>query len=135
MNIVNQNNYFSTVKLNQHRMKKFLSVVAFAFIIALGGQSMQAQSLSQDNSRPEAKAKIQLAELNKSLDFTADQERSLFRAFVQKEVNYNRYVNADGVTPEEAKKNKAKYDAAFDAAMRRTLTDAQYAKWAAMKKN
>ena len=116
-------------------MKNFLSVVAFAFIIALGGQTTQAQSLSQDSSRPESIAKIQLAELNKSLEFTADQERSLFRAFVQKEVNYNRYVNNTGISPVDAKANKAKYDAAFDEAMRRTLTDAQYSKWAAMKKN
>lgn len=115
-------------------MKKFLSIVAFAFIIALGGQTMQAQSLSQDNSRPEAIAKMQLAELNKSLDFTADQERTLFRAFVQKEVNYKRYVNNSKISPVDAKANKAKYDAAFDQAMRKTLTDAQYSKWASMKK-
>ncbi len=115
-------------------MKKFLSVVAFAFIIALGGQTMQAQSLSQDGSRPEAIAKTQLAELNKSLDFTADQERTLFRAFVQKEVNYKRYVNNAKISEVDAKANKAKYDAAFDHAMRKTLTDAQYSKWAAMNK-
>ena len=113
-------------------MKKFLSVIAFAFIIALGGQTMQAQSLSQDSSRPEALAKVQLAELNKSLDFTADQERTLFRAFVQKEVNYNRYVNNDKISDVDAKANKAKYDLAFDEAMKKALTAAQYAKWKAM---
>lgn len=115
-------------------MKKFLSIIAFAFIIALGGQTMQAQSLSQNNSRPEAIAKMQLAELDKSLDFTADQERTLFRAFVQKEVNYKRYVNNAKISPVDAKANKAKYDAAFDEAMRKTLTEAQYSKWAAMQK-
>lgn len=115
-------------------MKKFLSVVAFAFIIALGGQTMQAQSLSQNNSRPEAIAKTQVAELSKSLDFTADQERTLFRAFVQKEVNYKRYVNNAKISKIDAKANKAKYDAAFDQAMRKALTDAQYSKWTAMQK-
>ncbi len=114
-------------------MKKFLSVVAFAFIIALGGQTMQAQSLSQNGNRPEAVAKIQLAELDKSLDFTAEQERSLFRALVQKEVNYKRYVNSAETSPEDAKANKAKYDTAFDQAMREVLTDGQYSKWKAMK--
>jgi len=113
-------------------MKKILSVIAFAFIIALGGQKMQAQSLSQDVSRPEAKAKMQLAELNKSLDFTAEQERTLFRAFVQKEVNYSRYVNNAKISEVDAKANKAKYDEAFNQAMAKTLTDAQFAKWKAM---
>jgi hypothetical protein len=129
---VNQNIYFSTLKLNQNSMKKILSVIAFAFIIALGGQKMQAQSLSQDVSRPEAKAKMQLAELNKSLDFTAEQERTLFRAFVQKEVNYSRYVNNAKISEVDAKANKAKYDEAFNQAMAKTLTDAQFAKWKAM---
>ncbi|EDM43614.1 hypothetical protein SCB49_08488 [unidentified eubacterium SCB49] len=116
-------------------MKKFLSVIAFAFIFALGSQSVNAQSLSQNGNRPEAIAKIQLAELDKSLDFTADQERTLFRAFVQKEVNYKRYVNNDKVSAVDAKANKAKYDAAFDQAMRKALTDGQYAKWKAMDNN
>ena len=115
-------------------MKKFLSIAAFAFVMVLGSQSLQAQSLSQDNSRPEAIAKMQIAELDKSLDFTADQERALFRAFVQKEVNYKRYVNKEGISEVDAKANRAKYENAFDQAMRAALTDAQYSKWKSLKK-
>ena len=114
-------------------MKKFLSVVAFAFIIALGSQTMQAQSLSQDSSRPEVIAKTQLAKLTESLDITADQERTLFRAFVQKEVNYNRYVNSGKFSAEKSKSNAAKYDVALDEALRKTLTEAQYTKWISLK--
>jgi len=115
-------------------MKNFLSIIAFAFIIALGSQTLQAQSLSKDTSRPEAKAKIELAKLNQTLEFTKEQERTLFRAMVQKEVNYSRYVEGENITKAEAATNKAKYDKILDDAMRKTLTDAQYSKWAAMNK-
>lgn len=114
-------------------MKNLLSILAITAFLFIGNQDVNAQTLTSNNDRPEAIAKTKIADLDKSLDLTDTQERTLFRAFVQREVNYSRYVNNPEIDAVSAKANKAKYDNAFDAAMKKTLTEAQYSKWVSMQ--
>ena len=112
-------------------MKKLLSILTFAIVVALGTQSANAQSLTRDTKKPEVIAKMKVAELDKVLDLNGDQERTIYRAIVAKEVNYTRYVLNGKGTAEERKANAAKYDKALNTSMQKVLTDAQYKKWLA----
>lgn len=114
-------------------MKNLLSIFAIAAFFFMGSSEINAQSLSTSADRPEAIAKTKIAKLDQSLDLNDTQERTLFRAFVQKEVNYSRYVNNPKIDEVSAKANKAKYDNALDEAMKKTLTEAQYKKWLSIK--
>ncbi len=110
-------------------MKKLLSVIAFAFVIMFSAQNSTAQSLKQDQDRPEVVAKTQVAELTKQLDLTGDQSRTLYRAFVSKEVNYRKLVNDKDAKSPDVIANKNKIDNTFMSSMKTTLTEEQYAKW------
>lgn len=111
-------------------MKNLFAIMALGFTMFLGIQSSSAQSLSQDENRPEAIAKTQTAKLTTSLDLNGDQSRTVFRALVAKEVGYNKSVN--GKSSSDAVSEKKRLDADLDAAMKKTLTDEQYTKWKSM---
>ena len=113
-------------------MKKLLSILTFAVVVALGTQSVSAQSLARDTKKPEAVAKMKVAELDKVLKLDGDQQRTIYRALVAKEVNYSRYVINGKGTAEEKKANAAKYDIALKTAMEKALTEEQYKKWLAL---
>ena len=115
-------------------MKNLLTIGAIAFIFAIGTQSLQAQSLSTDRNRPEEIAKVKLADLDKSLNLTDEQERSLFRALVQNEVNHSRYAS-DKVSPEKKKSNSIKFNAQLDDSAKKILSDEQYKRWLLLKDN
>ena len=110
-------------------MKKLLSVIAFAFVIMFSAQTISAQSLKQDQDRPEVVAKSQVAELTKQLNLTGDQSRTLYRAFVSKEVNYRKLINNKDAKSPDVIANKNKIDNTFKASMKKTLTEEQYSKW------
>lgn len=110
-------------------MKKLLSVIAFAFVMMFSAQNITAQGLKQDQDRPEVVAKAQVAELTKQLGLTGDQSRTLYRAFVSKEVNYRKLVNDKDVKSPDVIANKNKIDTAFMSSMKTSLSEEQYAMW------
>ena len=124
--------YISANVLNVKIMKSIIRIFAIG-IIFFGAPTLMAQSLSQDADRPENIAERKIAELDKTLDLTGDQERALFRAYVSKEVNYKKYVNGNDAADAEVKANKSKFDALLKEAVQKTLTKEQFEVWVKMK--
>lgn len=110
-------------------MKNILKVVAITGLMVLGGQSISAQSLSQDQNRPETIAKTETAKLSETLGLNGDQTRAVFRALVAKEVGYQKYVEGKELSSSPAKAEKAKLDETLNAQMKKTLTPEQYTNW------
>ncbi len=115
-------------------MKKFITGIALACFVLLGMNTMTAQSLSQDAQRPEAIAKQKVADISEDLGLSGEQQRTLFRAYVQKEVNYSKHVTGKDLKSAAVIAEKKKHDDQLDAAVKKVLTPAQYKKWQGMKK-
>lgn len=113
-------------------MKNFVKVIAFVFVMVLGANSAIAQSLSQDEDRPEVIAKKQTEQLVEKLGLSGDQQRTIFRGLVSKEINYKKMVNGQDISDPTVAANKKKVDAALDAIMKKTLTAEQYKSWLAL---
>src|SRR5690606_805022 len=109
-------------------MKKIFTVVAFATAMLLGTQTTSAQSLSQDNGRPEVIAKAETAKLTETLNLNGDQGRTIFRALVAKEVGYQKNVKGKDAKSTSVIAEKKKLDDQSNDAMKKTLTADQYAK-------
>ena len=114
-------------------MKNLLTVIAFAFVMVLGVNTAEAQKLTQDSDRPEVVAKKETSELSTQLNLSGDQQRSVFRALVAKEVNYRKNVSGKDAKNAQVIADKKKYDDALKASMKKTLTEAQFKQWLAMK--
>ena len=110
-------------------MKNLLTVLAFAATMLFGGQMVSAQSLSQDNNRPEVIAKEKTNELSQELGLNGDQQRAVFRALVSKEVSLQKSTKGKDLNSTPVKAEKDKIDADLQVAMKKILTDAQYAQW------
>ncbi|MAZ71870.1 MAG: hypothetical protein CMC70_01865 [Flavobacteriaceae bacterium] len=115
-------------------MKKFITGIAVACFLVLGMNTASAQSLSQDSQRPEAIAKQKVADISADLGLTGDQQRSLFRAYVQKEVNYDKHVTGKDLKSATVIAEKKKHDNQLTEAVKRVLTPEQFKKWQAMQK-
>ncbi len=102
-------------------MKNILTVFAFVAALFVGAQSVNAQELSQDKSRPEVIAKAETAQLTDALDLNGDQSRAVFRALVAKQVGYQK--NADNAA------EKKKLDEQLKDSMKKILSADQYANW------
>ena len=120
------------VALNFSKMRKLLTGIAFAATMLFGIQSATAQSLSQDQNRPEVIAKAESSKLTDDLGLNGDQSRAVFRALVAKEVNYQKNVTGKDANDAKVKADKQKADDALKEAMKKTLTEAQYAQWLKM---
>ncbi len=110
-------------------MKNLMTVVALAGSLFFGIQSASAQSLSQDQNRPEVIAKQETAEITNDLGLNGDQTRAVFRAMVAKEVSYQKNVSGKDQNNAAVKADKQKADAALKESMKKILTADQYAKW------
>ena len=110
-------------------MKNFLTIVAFALVMVFGVQNTNAQSLKQNEQKAEVVAKAQVAELANELNLSGEQQRTLFRAFVQKEVNYRKQVNGKNANDATVVANKKKIDETFKTTVKQYLTDEQYQQW------
>lgn len=110
-------------------MKNLLTVFAFAATMLFGMQSISAQSLSQDQNRPEVIAKQESAKMTDALGLSGDQTRAVFRALVAKEVSYQKNINGKDLTSATVKADKQKTDSELKEAMKKILTDDQFAKW------
>lgn len=110
-------------------MKNIFKIIAVAFIMVLGMQNASAQSLSEDGSRPEVKAKAETSKLSTALGLNGDQQRTVFRALVAKEVGYQKNVDGKDAANAAVVTEKKTIDAKLDEAMKSTLTAAQYTQW------
>lgn len=115
-------------------MKKFITGIAFAVVVLFGMSSVTAQSLTKDDSRPEVIAKKTVGDLSSELNLTGDQQRSLFRAYVQQEVNYKKYVTGKDLKSAAVMADKKKHDVQLATAVKKVLTAEQYKKWQSMQK-
>jgi len=110
-------------------MKNLLSIIAFAFVMMLGTQNVSAQSLSQNQDRPEVAAKTQLHELTQQLNLSGEQGRTIYRALVTKEVSYRKSVEVNGAKSTQISTDNKKSDAVFYAEMKKILKPEQFKKW------
>src|SRR5690554_434784 len=110
-------------------MKNLLTVFAFAASMFFGIQTTSAQSLAQDQNRPEVIAKEEAAKITEDLGLSGDQTRAVFRALVSKEVSYQKNVNGKDLKSASVKAEKQKTDAALKESMKKILTADQYSKW------
>lgn len=114
-------------------MKNLFTILAFAFVMLFGIQNTTAQSLSENQDSAQVVAKTQVAELSNQLGLNGDQQRNLFRAFVQKEVNYRKYINGKDAKDAQTVASKAKFDKTFTTMLKKNLTPEQYKKWLGMQ--
>lgn len=110
-------------------MKKFITGIALACFLVLGMNTATAQSLSQDGQRPEAIAKQKVSDISADLGLSGEQQRTLFRAYVQKEVGYNKSVTGKDQKSAAVLAEKKKYDNQLSDAVKKALTTEQYKKW------
>ena len=108
-------------------MKNLFSLVVFVIIMFLSVQNVSAQNISQNQDRPEVKAKTQLLELSNQLELTGEQQRTLYRALVTNEVSIRKSELDENKTTMVIDKKKA--DELFYAEMKKTLTAQQFTKW------
>lgn len=110
-------------------MKNILTIFAFAATLFIGAQSASAQSLTQDQNRPEAIAKETTHTMTEKYGLNGDQTRAVFRALVTKEVDYQKNVNGKDLTSATVQSQKDKIDNKLRAEMKKILTADQYAAW------
>ena len=108
-------------------MKNLFSIIAFAFVMMLSVQNVSAQSVSQNQDRPEVVAKTQLLELTSQLELTGEQNRTLYRALVTQEVSLRKSDLDENKATSVADKEKA--NKVFYDQMKKTLTPEQFKKW------
>jgi hypothetical protein len=116
-------------------MKNLFKLTALVFVLFLGMNTMNAQTLTQtDQDRPEVVAKSIAEKLTTDLDLNGDQQRALFRAYTAHETNYRKHVN--GQDPKDATviANKKKFDDVLKENVKKALDDAQYKKWLSLQK-
>jgi hypothetical protein len=114
-------------------MKNIISVIALAFTMLLGINTAGAQTLTQDQDRPEVIAKAKAAELNDILKLNDDQQRAVFRALVANEVGYRKNIVGQDQSSATVIAEKQKYDSVLKDAMKKTLTPEQYQKWLSLQ--
>lgn len=113
-------------------MKKLFTILVFAASMIFGVQNISAQSLSVDQNRPEVIAKANTAELTETLGLNGDQSRTVFRALVAKEINYQKHIEGQNASDAKVIANKKKFDTSLTEIMKKTLNDEQYTKWSKM---
>ena len=111
-------------------MKNIFRIIALSFVLCLGINTVQAQSLKQDQNRPEVVAKKQTADLSEALDLTGDQQRSVFRALVTYKSGHKR-IEGKSASVVAAEKKKLNED--LKVSMKKILTDVQYKQWLSLE--
>ena len=109
------------------KMKNIFSLAILTSFILFSSQSLSAQSLKQNQDRPEVVANNELQILTNELDLNDIQRRTLFRALVTKEVSLRKSELDENKASMETDQKKANDD--FDSQMKKTLDPDQYKKW------
>lgn len=110
-------------------MKKILTIFAFTASMFVGIQSVAAQSLSEDQNRPEVVAKTETHTMTEKYGLNGDQTRAVFRALVNKEVDYQKHVTGKDINSATVKAEKDKIDSKLREEMKKILTSDQFAQW------
>lgn len=110
-------------------MKNILTILAFSASMFFGIQSASAQSLTQDQNRPEVIAKTETHTMTEKYGLNGDQTRAIFRALVNKEVDYQKHVNGKDISSAAVKAEKSKIDNKLREELKKILTPEQYAQW------
>ncbi len=113
-------------------MKNILSILTL--ILFFSTSSVTAQTLTHDQDRPEVIAKSQVDILTSKLNLTGEQSRTLYRAFVLKEVNYKKHITGKDIKDASIANEKKKIDASLNKTMKSTLTEDQYKTWLVSQK-
>lgn len=114
-------------------MKNLLSVLAISCIMFLGMGNVTAQSLSQNQDRPEAIAKVKVADYATKLDLNSEQQRALFRAYTTHESNYKKNIVGKDISDPKVQADKKKFDSNLEDAVKKVLTEAQFKKWLSLQ--
>ena len=109
------------------KMKNIFSLVVLATLVLFSSQSSSAQSLKQNQDRPEVVANNELQILTNELDLNDIQRRTLFRALVTKEVSFRKSELDENKETKATDQKKANED--FNSQMKKTLEPNQYKKW------
>lgn len=110
-------------------MKNILTVFAFFATIFVGVQTASAQSLKQDENRPEVVAKEEARVLTEDLGLNGDQTRAVFRALVTHKVDLNKQVEGKNLNDASVKAEKNKIDKQLEGTMKKILTADQFTNW------
>ena len=110
-------------------MKSFFKLALLTLVFGLFSQNTQAQTLSESGDKPDVVAKAELEKLDKDLDLTDEQERTLFRALVKREVEYRKSVKGKDPNNPNVSHVALKLEENFNNEMKATLTEKQYKKW------
>ena len=101
-------------------MKKLLILAIFALTLTLGTDSLYAQERLEDV------AKSKVAQLNEAVKLTPEQERTLFRVYLEKERQYRKHVIGQDTTNADVASNKSRIDTSFESNLKGVLTAEQY---------
>jgi len=113
-------------------MKNLFTVFAFAFVM-LCSVNATAQSLSQDQQRPEVVAKTEVAQLTSDLGLTGDQTRAIYRTLVVNERDFQNNIKGKDQNSAAVIAEKKRLAKKLDETMKTNLTAAQYQQWVASK--
>lgn len=115
-------------------MKNLITLFAFSLFMLFNTNSAFGQRLTQSADRPEVIAKTETANLNEKLQLNGDQQRSVFRALVAKEVNYRKHIDGKDLSDVKVSADKKKFDDVLMTSMKKTLTPEQFKQWKALPK-
>ena len=102
-------------------MKNLLSVLAISCVMLFGMGNVSAQTLTQDQDRPEVIAKAKVAELSPKLELDGTQQRALFRAYTAHESNYKKHVHGKDSSNPSVQANKKKFDDVLKVSVKKYL--------------
>ncbi len=114
-------------------MKRFFQLVLLVVAVGFASQGTQAQTLTVSKDKPEVVAKAAVSKLAAPLSLTDEQERTLFRLFLAKEVNYNKSVKGKDMSNPNVSYSAAKIEENLENGMKDALTPKQFNKWKAMQ--
>ncbi len=110
-------------------MKRLFKMVLLVIAFGFASQGMYAQTLSVSPDKPDVVAKAEVAKISKDLKLTDDQERTLFRVFLAKEVNYRKNIEGKDQTNPNVVQSVKNLDRNFLEGMEASLTEKQFKKW------
>ncbi|MCT8338678.1 hypothetical protein MG296_01300 [Flavobacteriaceae bacterium TK19130] len=114
-------------------MKNLLKILVVALITVAGVQTTTAQSLSQDQDRPEVIAKNQVAEMSETLNLTGEQQRYLFRYHTSYISNMKKYIEPKNQNSDATIADKEKLQNELKKYVQKVLDENQYKKWLEMQ--
>lgn len=114
-------------------MKRFFKLALLTLVIGLFSQNTQAQTITESGDKPDVAARAELADLDKALDLSDEQERTLFRAIMKREVEYRKSVQGKDMSNPNVSYTANKLKENFENELKAALTEKQFKKWQRMQ--